>query len=103
MATVSSAVLIAVLAVISINGQLAWLDFIYIMSYLKLITTAGKYVPQVYLNYSLKSTLGWNVKTVLLDFIGGILSITQLLMDAFNSNDLGGIKGYFCFFKSFPF
>lgn len=64
------------------------------MSYLKLITTVLKYIPQVYMNYALKSTVGWHIQNVILDFTGGILSIGQLILDAFNMDDLSGIKGY---------
>lgn len=73
---------------------ISWLNFVYAMSYLKLITTVLKYIPQVYMNYIMKSTVGWHIQNVILDFTGGILSITQLIMDAFNMDDLSGIKGY---------
>lgn len=37
---------------------------------------------QVVLNYQLKSTRGWNVWNVLLDFEGGLLSLVQMLIDS---------------------
>lgn len=82
-----------VLTSLCLANKFSWLNFIYFMSYLKLITTILKYIPQVYLNYALKSTVGWHIQNVILDFTGGILSIAQLTMDAFNMNDLSGIKG----------
>jgi hypothetical protein len=49
---------------------LAWLDFVYICSYIKLGITLVKYVPQAYMNYRRKSTMGWSIGNVLLDFTG---------------------------------
>ncbi|OLY80323.1 Cystinosin [Smittium mucronatum] len=53
-----------------------------ISSYFKLILTITKYIPQVYTNYTRKSTEGWSVHNVLLDFTGGIFSISQLAVDS---------------------
>lgn len=92
--TVVVVLLCIVLASLCVANKFSWLNFVYVMSYLKLITTVLKYIPQVYLNYALKSTVGWHIQNVILDFTGGILSIGQLIMDAFNMDDLSGIKGY---------
>ena len=40
-----------------------------------------KYIPQVYSNYKRKSTIGWNIHNILLDFSGGILSFAQNIVD----------------------
>ena len=32
---------------VSVGGKLAWLDFLYVFSYIKLAVTLVKYVPQV--------------------------------------------------------
>lgn len=45
------------------------------------------------MNYKRKSTIGWNVWTVLLDFAGGMLSLSQLMMDAYDMNDSSAITG----------
>ena len=92
--TLTVILLSVVLVSLCIANKFSWLSFVYVMSYLKLITTVLKYIPQVYLNYALKSTVGWHIQNVILDFTGGILSIGQLIMDAFNMDDLSGIKGY---------
>lgn len=91
--TVVVILLCIVLVTLCLVNKFSWLNFVYVMSYLKLATTVLKYIPQVYLNYSLKSTIGWHIQNVILDFTGGILSIGQLVMDAFNMDDLSGIKG----------
>ena len=64
------------------GGFFSWYTFAYYLSYIKLVITFVKYIPQVLLNYRRKSTLGWNVWNVLLDFTGGFLSVVQLLMDS---------------------
>ncbi|EEQ33137.1 hypothetical protein MaudCBS49596_002857 [Microsporum audouinii] len=71
----------------------AWIDVIYTMSYVKLLATVVKYCPQVYLNYRLKSTVGWSIYQILLDLIGGILSLIQLVIDSSLENDWSGITG----------
>jgi cystinosin len=38
-------------------------------------------MPQVYSNYKRKSTLGWNIHNILLDFTGGTFSFGQNLVD----------------------
>ena len=74
---------------------LQWIDYLYMLSSIKLTITIIKYIPQVLLNYQRKSTDGWNVWNVLLDFGGGTLSLAQLFMDAFDMNDFGAITGNF--------
>jgi cystinosin len=53
--------------------NLNW-DTFLVMGYAKAAISFVKYVPQVYLNYSRKSTVGWSLANVLLDLTGGILS-----------------------------
>ena len=50
-------------------------------------------MPQVLLNYKLKSTVGWRIETILLDFAGGVMSIGQLLIDCSLQGDWSGITG----------
>lgn len=46
--------------------------------YVKASITFVKYMPQVYLNWTRKSTVGWSLENVLLDFFGSLFSFTQL-------------------------
>ena len=50
-------------------------------------------MPQVWTNYKWKSTLGWSIDQILLDVIGGALSITQLVIDSSLQNDWSGLTG----------
>lgn len=48
------------------------------ISYVKLLVTIVKYVPQAHMNYRRKSTVGWSIGNVLLDFTGGFFSFMQV-------------------------
>ncbi|KAK7747188.1 mitochondrial dynamin GTPase Msp1 [Diatrype stigma] len=71
----------------------AWLDVVYTMSYIKLVVTVIKYVPQLLHNFRNKSTKGWAIGGMLLDFIGGVLSIAQQAIDSYLQRDWSGITG----------
>jgi cystinosin len=58
------------------------LDFLYGLGLIKVLVTLFKYVPQVYLNYQRKKTVGLAMSNFLLDFSGGTLSLCQSLLDA---------------------
>ncbi|CAD6443820.1 fb7b4858-83a0-4856-bba9-e12b862abcc5 [Sclerotinia trifoliorum] len=71
----------------------AWIDVVYVISYVKLIITTVKYMPQVLTNYRNRSTTGWAIGGILLDFSGGVLSILQLGIDSYLQGDWSGIAG----------
>lgn len=50
-------------------------------------------MPQVLTNYRNRSTNGWSIWQILLDFAGGILSIAQLGVDSYLQGDWSGITG----------
>ncbi|GAA5808817.1 hypothetical protein MFLAVUS_002214 [Mucor flavus] len=87
----------AVLVVSTIHyGGAIWLDFMYYLSSVKLIVSFIKYLPQVWINYKRKSTQGWSVQYIIWydqDLSGGVLSIIQLLLDAYIDGDWSGIEG----------
>mmetsp|Transcript_20473 Transcript_20473/g.26536 ORF Transcript_20473/g.26536 Transcript_20473/m.26536 type:complete len:351 (+) Transcript_20473:1479-2531(+) len=63
---------------------ISFLAFLYWLSIVKLGVTLSKYLPQALLNYKRKSTVGWSISNVLLDFSGGLLSVLQLLVDGYS-------------------
>ncbi|KAI9849689.1 MAG: hypothetical protein M1837_002815 [Sclerophora amabilis] len=71
----------------------AWIDVVYALGYVKLLVTVVKYIPQVWANYKRKSTKGWSIYQILLDFSGGILSTLQLIIDSSLQRDWSGITG----------
>lgn len=78
---------------LGINKSAPWLTFLYYFSNVKLGITLVKYMPQVYYNYKRKSTDGWSIGTVLLDFIGGLFSISQMFIIAYNFDDWYSLVG----------
>lgn len=52
-----------------------------------------KYIPQAWLNYKRKSTVGWDIRQILLDLSGGLLSIVQLILDSSFEADWSGVTG----------
>ena len=61
-----------------------WIDFIYFFSYVKLFVTAIKYLPQLIFNFRRKSTKGWSIYMIYLDFFGGLMSMLQMLTLSYN-------------------
>lgn len=82
---------IEALAVVS--SILPTIDFLYHLSYFKLYGSAAKCVSQAYLNYTRKSTMGWSIENVLLDFSGAILSLLQSLLIAHLDDNWSSITG----------
>ncbi|KAG5176753.1 putative lysosomal cystine transporter family [Tribonema minus] len=70
-----------------------WTDWLSAVSFVKLAVTLVKYIPQAALNARRRSTQGWSIYNVLLDFTGGLLSLLQLLLDCGNTRDWSGIVG----------
>jgi len=43
------------------------------------------------MNFRRKSTVGWSIGNILLDFTGGILSMLQMFLIAYNTGNTGNI------------
>lgn len=84
---------VVVTGIVTLIGISSWLIFLYVLSYIKLVITLIKYVPQAYMNFKRKSTDGWSIGNVLLDFTGGFLSICQMFVISYNNDDWGSIFG----------
>uniref|UniRef100_A0A7I4Y8F7 Cystinosin homolog n=1 Tax=Haemonchus contortus TaxID=6289 RepID=A0A7I4Y8F7_HAECO len=63
------------------------LQFVITFSYIKMIVTLSKYFPQTFFNFKRKSTVGWSIGNVLLDFTGGSLDILQMVLQCINVDD----------------
>ncbi|RUS77648.1 hypothetical protein EGW08_014591 [Elysia chlorotica] len=79
--------------VVTLIHKITWLTYLYYFSYIKLGVTLIKYVPQAHMNFKRKSTMGWSIGNVLLDFTGGSLSLLQMFLLSYNSDDWGSIFG----------
>ncbi|CAG2107260.1 unnamed protein product [Medioppia subpectinata] len=75
-----------------------WLTFMYYFSYVKLVVTMTKYIPQAWFNYKRKSTRGWSIWMIYMDFCGGINGLLQMLFIAYNYDDWKTIFGNFAKF-----
>ncbi len=62
-----------------------WLWCMYALSAVKLFITLIKYFPQINLNYKRKSTVGWSIGEVFLDFSGAFLSLLQIMVDCIHN------------------
>jgi len=76
----------------SADNENAWNLMLY-MGYVKSFISTIKCCPQVYLNYVRKSTVGWSIINILLDFTGGTLSFLQNFLDAWNQEDQSILTG----------
>lgn len=65
----------------------------YSLSYIKLLLTVFKYIPQVIANFRRRSTIGWSIWQQLLDFSGGFFSLLQLVIDSSLQADWSGLTG----------
>ena len=72
--------------------KITWLDYLYYFSYIKLGSTLIKYIPQAYYNFARKSTSGWSIGNVLLDFSGGMFSIGQMFVLSYNHGKTSSFK-----------
>ncbi|EDO46894.1 predicted protein, partial [Nematostella vectensis] len=96
MVLVGGCVLFSVVALfVTIFNEITWLTYLYYFSYIKIGVTLIKYIPQAYMNYRRKSTVGWSIGNVLLDFTGGSFSLLQMFLLAYNNDDWRSIFGDF--------
>ncbi|PNF37153.1 Cystinosin-like protein [Cryptotermes secundus] len=87
------AAVVLISLILAWTDVIEWLDFLSYCSYVKLAITLIKYVPQAYMNYRRKSTEGWSIGNIFLDFTGGLLSMLQMILNAYNYNDWESIFG----------
>ena len=69
------------------------LNLLDVLGYTKIVVNIVKNVPQLLLNHTRHSTIGWSIHGVLLDVAGSTLAFTQQLLDAWNADDGGMVYG----------
>lgn len=72
-----------------VSGVWHWLDYLYSLSFIKVLISLVKYIPQVLLNRQRQSTEGWSIWQILLDLTGGCLSDVQLVGDTWAKTQPG--------------
>jgi cystinosin len=84
---------IVVAVSLGLAGVITYYQILVLISFVKIWSSFVKYTPQAYLNWVRKSTVGWNIVNVLLDFAGGVLSIMQMVFLAIDQDDSNQITG----------
>lgn len=91
-----------------LNDVIILLDLLIYMSNIKVAVTICKYVPQAYMNYKRKSTVGFSILGIVLDFGGGVMSTLQMFINAVNHSKFHSlslsqlITGWFSCRKIYP-
>lgn len=100
--TVHISVIIASIIIWSVGGILTLLVALnklntfyhgYYFATVKLGISASKYCPQAYFNYKRKSTVGWSIGNILLDFTGGSFSLLQQGLSAIKEGNISVMIG----------
>ncbi|KAH3664288.1 hypothetical protein OGAPHI_004640 [Ogataea philodendri] len=73
------------------KGALYWVDLLTSLGLVKILMSVCKNIPQVLYNYNRKSTHGWPIQMVWLDFAGSLFSFAQLALDAYIAGDIRAI------------
>lgn len=70
------------------KGKVFPFNAIIYLGWTKAIVSLVKYIPQVILNIKRKSTKGWSMENVILDFTGGSFSLIQNIIDSINEKSI---------------
>lgn len=69
-------------------GHFDWYVYLRLLGMVKVLASLFKLIPQVWLNYARRSTVGWSISSIWLDVIGGACSIAQQVVRCFRVNSL---------------
>jgi len=72
---------------VSEKNGFAFNSVIY-LGWCKVFISLIKYIPQAYFNYTRKSTEGWSILNILLDFTGGSFSFAQNIIDTIRGQSI---------------
>ncbi|KAL5793312.1 hypothetical protein ACOSP7_001906 [Xanthoceras sorbifolium] len=64
----------------------SWLWLINIFNSIQVFMTLIKYIPQAIMNFRLKSTAGFSIGNILLDFLGGCTNYAQMTVQSIDQN-----------------
>lgn len=65
-----------------------WVYIFTSLGLIKIFMSVCKNIPQILYNYNRKSTHGWPILMVWLDFVGAFLSFIQLLLDSYEVGNM---------------
>ncbi|KAL6136165.1 hypothetical protein ACLB2K_061466 [Fragaria x ananassa] len=64
----------------------SWLWLISIFNSIQVFMTAIKYIPQAIFNFTRKSTIGFSIGNILLDFSGGVANYAQMAVQSIDQD-----------------
>lgn len=73
------------------NGRWLWLASVF--NLIQVAMTLIKYIPQVYMNFRRKSTLGWSIGNILLDLSGGLANLFQMGVQSIDQDSVENFSG----------
>ncbi|CAA0833785.1 Cystinosin homolog [Striga hermonthica] len=84
---VSAAWLFAAVCVCIAIPKHSWLWLVsFCFNDIQVVMTIIKYIPQVVLNFRRKSTVGFSIGNILLDFLGGVTNYCQMAVQSIDQN-----------------
>lgn len=66
---------------LSFFGFKTSIGYFQTLGYFKMFSTLLKHPPQIYFNFKRKSTKGWSIEGMIMDFLGGLFSLIALLLE----------------------
>ncbi|XP_010528197.1 PREDICTED: cystinosin homolog [Tarenaya hassleriana] len=64
----------------------SWLWLISVFNTIQVFMTVIKYIPQARMNFIRKSTVGFSIGNILLDFVGGLANYLQMALQSIDQN-----------------
>ncbi|GMI67086.1 hypothetical protein like AT5G40670 [Hibiscus trionum] len=77
--------IIAICFFVALRSQ-SWLWLITIFNSVQVFMTVIKYIPQAFMNFARKSTDGFSIGNILLDFTGGLANYAQMAVQSIDQN-----------------
>eukprot|EP00039_Didymoeca_costata_P024584 m.10755 g.10755 ORF g.10755 m.10755 type:complete len:404 (-) comp4314_c0_seq2:118-1329(-) len=85
--TTGSWTFVTISLILVLVGKYSWLNWLNNFAFIKMGVTFIKYIPQAVMNFKRKSTVGWSIGNILLDFTGGMFSMLQMGLQYYNNDD----------------
>jgi cystinosin len=64
----------------------SWFWLVSVFNTIQVVMTIIKYIPQAILNFRRKSTIGFSIGNILLDFLGGVTNYAQMAVQSIDQN-----------------
>lgn len=71
----------------------SWLWLISIFNTMQVVLATIKYIPQAFMNFMIKSTDGFSIGNVFLDFCGGMANYAQMVIQSIDQNSWVNFSG----------